>query len=165
MLHRHRGHTAQHPFRCVVREAYPAIDGEVGDGVPAPKHIVDGLGKIMVTRLLGELGVQSVVQFGDQGRAQLLTRGKPLRPCLAVDTTLNVEQGVQLLHRLQRDGIDVASPLAAPLLAHSALNVGKFEELRAGMGKASRLQDRSVSTKIVLEPDRSSGGWLLIRAA
>src|SRR5690554_3508549 len=57
-----------------------------------------------------------------------------------VDLALEVEQGVEALHRLQGDRIDRPCPLAAALPACCCLNIGQLEELAARMGKTARFE-------------------------
>ena len=97
----------------------------------------------MVAGDLGELRVQPLVQFRHQRCAQLLAGGEPLGGVLAVDVALDREQGVELLHGLQRDRVDNRCLLPAALLARRALDVGELEELPARVGEATCLQDRA----------------------
>jgi hypothetical protein len=65
---------------------------------------------------------------------------------LAIDIALNREQGVKLLHGLQRDWLDHTDFLDAVLLARHILNVGELDALPPRMGKAAPLEDRTEFT-------------------
>ena len=43
-----KGDAAQRPFGRIVRQAYPAVVQEPGEGFPALEHIIHGLGHIVV---------------------------------------------------------------------------------------------------------------------
>ena len=88
---------------------------------------------------LARWGGQPGTELGHQRRAQLLTHGEPLGSGLAVEAALNVEQRVEPLHCLECDGVNHTGPLAAALLAGSALNVSQLEELASGVREATGL--------------------------
>ena len=133
------GHAAQRPFGRVVREADPAIAQEPGEGIPAPEHVVYRLSQIVAARQLRELGSEPGVQVRHQWRAEVLPDGDTLFGRLAVDATLDLEQGIKALHGFQRNRIDHAGTLTAALPARGSLDVGQFEELTPCVCKAARL--------------------------
>jgi hypothetical protein len=61
----------------------------------------------------------------------------------AVDAALDIEQGVEPLHRLQRDRIDHAGLLVAALPARRSGDVGQLEELAPRVGKAASFEHRA----------------------
>jgi len=91
----------------------------------------------------GELRVQPLLQFCHQWRAPLLAGSESLCRVLAVDIALDREQGVELLHGLQRDRVDDRCLLTAALLACRTLDVGELEELPARVREATCLEDRA----------------------
>jgi hypothetical protein len=50
--------------------------------------------------------------------------GKAVGDVLAAQAAFDVEQSIEPLHGLERDRIDLPSPLAAALLASSTLDIG-----------------------------------------
>jgi len=134
-----KGHAAQSAFCRVVREANPAVVEEAGEGIPAQKHVVDGLGEIVVARQPGELGSEPSMELSHQRCAQFAAHREPVGSVFAVDGTLDVEQGIDPLHGLERDWVDHAGMLTAALLAGRAGDVGQLEELAPRMGKAASL--------------------------
>ena len=91
------------------------------------------------------------MELGHQRRAELLTNREPVGSGLAVDGALDVEQRVEPLHRLERDGVDHASSLAAALLAGSALDVGEFEELAPGVREAAGFEHRTGRATVAVQ--------------
>jgi len=75
-------------------QADAAVVEKPGEGRPAFEHIVHRLGEIVAARQLGSLLTQPALQISDQRRAQLLPNRAALLGALAVDCTLDVEQGV-----------------------------------------------------------------------
>lgn len=136
-------HAAERPLGGVVRDADPAIVEEAGERIPAAQHVVDGFGEIMVARQLRVLLDEPGLQLGHERRAQLPARGKALGGGLVVDGALNVEQGIEPLHGLERDRIDHADALTAALLASRAFDIGEFEELAPRVGEAAGFKHRA----------------------
>jgi len=133
-------HAAQGTFGGVIGQADPAVVEEAGEGVPTPEHVVDGLGEVVVARQPGELGGEPCVQLGHERRTQFLAHSEPLGRVFAVNAALDIEQGIDPLHGLERDRIDHAGMIAAALLAGCAGDVGQFEELAPRVGKAAGLE-------------------------
>ena len=110
---------------------------------PALEHVVDGAGDVAVARQLAPFLAHPGFQRGDQRRAVLLAHGQPLIGRQPVDGALDVEQGIDALHRLQRDRRDDRWRAALGLAAGPGLDIGEIEELASGMGPARRLEDRA----------------------
>ena len=87
-----------------VRQA-PVIAGS-GERVPAAQHVETGLGKIVASRELCDLGGEPGVELGREWRAELLADGETLGRGLAIDGALDIEQGLEPLHSFERDPID-----------------------------------------------------------
>ena len=59
-------HTAQRTFGSVVGQANSAVSEEPGEGIPAPQHVVDRLGQIMMARQLRQLRGQGLATSLDE---------------------------------------------------------------------------------------------------
>jgi hypothetical protein len=80
------------------------------------------------------------MELGHQRRAVLLPCGEAYGGALAIDGTLDIEQGIEPLHGLERDWIDHPGPLTAALFACGSRDVGKLEELAPRVREAAGFQ-------------------------
>ena len=83
-----------------------------------------------------------------QGTHQLVPGVEPVGDVQAVDLTLDIEDGVDLLHGLERDGGYVVCGL---LLARLFLDVGKLEELPPGVAPTEGAEHRARITATAIE--------------
>jgi hypothetical protein len=88
------------------------------------------------------------MQIIDQGTHQLVPGVEPVGDVQAVDLTLDIEDGVDLLHGLERDGGYV---LCGLLLARLFLDVGKLEELPPGVAPTEGAEHRARITATAIE--------------
>ena len=85
------------------------------------------------------LGAHPLVQLGDERRRFCLPDGEAVIGTGAVAGALEVEDGVDALHRLQRQRRDRRGVLAAAAVGG---DVGELEELASRVRPAQRLGDR-----------------------
>lgn len=104
-------HAAKSAFCRVVREADPAVVEEASEGIPAQEHVIDGFGEVLVARQPGELGGEPSVNLGHQRRAQLTAHSEALGGVLPIDGALDIEQGMDPLHGLERDRVPNITPM------------------------------------------------------
>jgi len=79
------GDTPERPLGRVIGQADAAVVEEAGEQLPAPEHIVHGLGHRGMARQLPALGLHPVLEFGQHRRAQFLAYGKAMVGGFAVD--------------------------------------------------------------------------------
>ena len=96
-----QGNPSERPFGGIVREADAAVVEEAGEELPAPEHVIHGLGHEGMARQLPAFRLHPVLEVGQHRRAQLLAQGEALLGGLADDPALDVEQQVDPLHRLE----------------------------------------------------------------
>ena len=95
-----------------------------------------------MARELGALFAHPYVETGDKRSALLLARGFALIGAEPVDATLDLEQSVDALNRLQRDRREPR--FSCPRLALGiGLDISQNEELAPAMAPARRLEDRT----------------------
>jgi hypothetical protein len=83
-----------------------------------------------------------------------LAHGQPFGGALAVDGALDLEQGDDPAHGLERQGRDDDRRLAMLLRG----DVGEHEELAPGVGPARRLEDRSGTSLGAIERAKAGIG-------
>ena len=142
---------AERALGGVVAEADAAVVEEAGERIPALEHVEAGFGQIMAARELADLLGEPGVELCHQPRAEFLTNREALGRRLAIDGTLDVEQGIETLHGFERDRIDHAAALATALLAGRAYDIGQLKELTARMGEAARFQHRTGVAAFAIE--------------
>lgn len=135
----------------VVGQADAPIFEEARERVPVPEHVETSLGEIVVARELCELGRQPLVQLGHQRCAEFLARGEALSRILTIDGALDVEQGIDPLHRLECDRIDHRGSRSPALLAGGAHDIGQFEELAPRMSEAAGFAHRRRLASLAIE--------------
>src|SRR3546814_1400621 len=107
------------PYTTLFRSDAAIIE-EVSERAPASQHVVYRLGQIVVARELGQLRGEPGVKLGNERRAELLPHGEEFGGAAAVHGALDIEQGIDPLHGFERDRLDHAGVLAAPLLVRRA---------------------------------------------
>ena len=133
---------AQGPLGSVVRQADAPVVEEAREGSPALEHVVHRLGDITATRELGPLFPHPRFEIGDEWRTQLLADRAAFLGALAVDGTLDLEQGIDAPDGLQRRRRDWRRRFAPGLAPRTGLDIGECEERPSRMGPAGRFQDR-----------------------
>jgi hypothetical protein len=96
-----------------------------------------------MARELGALFTHPCVEAGDKWSALLLAHGLALIGAEAIDGSLDLEQSVDALNRLQRDRRDYQGFLAPRLSLCIGLDISQNEELAPAMAPARRLEDRT----------------------
>lgn len=124
---------AQGALAGVVGDADPAVAREPSERLPAPQHVVDGLGEVVVAGQLLELLTHPGMETVNQRRAALAADGKSPVGAAAAHLALDVEQRIEPPHCFERDRLDCRDAFAPALLARGALEVGELEELASGM--------------------------------
>ncbi len=123
-----------------VCQADPAVVDEAGEGSPpiCLEHVGDRRGDGIVLRHRAAFGEHPDVEIVDQRSNQAQPGSEPRRSVQPVDAALHIEDRIDPRHGFQSDGRDVVSGFA---LADITSDVGKFEELAAGMAPAERAAD------------------------
>lgn len=129
----------------------PSVE-EAREGRPALQHVVHGLGEVVAARELWALGPHMSFQLADEWPAQLLADGTALVGGLAVDAALDLEQGIDAPHDLQRQRRDRSGRSAFSSAAGAGLDIGECKERPARMGPASSLQDRARRSASLVQP-------------
>ncbi len=135
--------SAQRAFGGVVAEANSAVVEEARESLPALENGVHGLGHFVVARELGGFLAYPGMEAGDERRALFLARGLASLGAEPIEGTLDLEQGVDTLDRLQRHRREDCRRFALGLARSVGLDVGQDEELAARMAPARRLRDGS----------------------
>ena len=91
------------------------------------------------------------MEISHQRRAEFLTDGKALVGSHADDPALDIEQGIEPLHRFERDRIDHPCLLAAALFAGCTLDIGKLEELAARVREAACFEHGTGLASVAVE--------------
>ena len=130
--------TSERSLSRVIRQTDPTIFEEAGEQLPSlqaysPSPWPPGNGATVCA-----LSLHPVLQIGQNRGAQFLAYPKPSLGRRAIDFSLDVEQNVDPLHRLQRHRRDRCRVLATPLAGR---DVGEFEKLAPGVAPTSRLGD------------------------
>jgi hypothetical protein len=94
----------ERPLCGVVGEADPAVVQEAREGDPALEHVVAGLVDVVATREGCELGLQVGVERLDERLASILANSPAGVGAVAVDPSLDGEQGVDLTDDFDGDG-------------------------------------------------------------
>src|SRR5205085_1658962 len=105
---------------------------------PAGEAVGDRLGGLALAGELGALLAQPALQGDHERTTALVARGEALLRRQAVDLALDGEQGVDALHRFERD--------------RRLADAGEVEKLAPRMRPACRLDDRASRASGVVEP-------------
>jgi hypothetical protein len=146
-----QGDAAQGAFSRVVGQTDPSVAQEAREDVPSLEHIRHGFGDIVVPGQGSALFFHPGMQFVDQRRAVALSRGFAFIGAQAVESALDLEQGVDALDGFQADRRHDGIVLPLRLFARVACDIGKHEELSARMAPAPGFEDRSRHAGSIVE--------------
>ena len=94
---------SQPAFDGIVGEADAPVFKEQGERRPTLEYVIDGLGEVLPPCELSELQAHIGLEILVQGRAQLAARRQAFLCAQAIDGSLDLEQGADAAHDLDRD--------------------------------------------------------------
>ena len=149
------GDASQRAFGGVVADADPPIVQEPGKRRPPLEQVVDGARDVVAPREPQALFAQPPVQFGHQRCREGLPGGPAHLGVVAADVALDVEQGVNTLHRLQADRREYRRSLALGRPARTACDIGQDKELSPRMDHPNAIHGWRFRVKLLFSAPRA----------